>query len=133
MIPVPPKDFGSPGNRDVVLDPAVFYVCQRCTACCKCPGDVRLEDDEIAPIAAFLGLTDDEFIQRFTRLRSNRQGLSLLEKANHECIMLEGNSCRIHPVKPEQCAGFPNKWNFPGWHQVCEAVPVPVEALTSPA
>jgi hypothetical protein len=29
-------------------------------------------------------------------------------------------------VKPEQCAGFPNKWNFTGWRQVCEAIPVPV-------
>jgi uncharacterized protein len=41
--------------------------------------------------------------------------------------MLDGSACRIHPVKPGQCAGFPNKWNFPGWRDVCEAVPVPVE------
>jgi Fe-S-cluster containining protein len=85
---------------------------------------VRIEDDEIARIATFLGLAEEDFIARFTRLRSNRQGLSLIEKENHECIMLDGHSCRIHPVKPAQCAGFPNKWNFPGWRQVCEAVPV---------
>jgi Fe-S-cluster containining protein len=53
--------------------------------------------------------------------------LSLTEKQNHECVMLDGRACRIHPVKPAQCAGFPNKWNFPGWRDVCEAVPVPVE------
>jgi Fe-S-cluster containining protein len=117
---------GSPSNRDVQLDPDVFYVCQRCTACCKWPGDVRLEEHEVPRIAAFLELTEAEFIARFTRLRTNRQGLSLIEKANHECIMLEGNSCRIHPVKPEQCAGFPNRWNFPGWRDICRAVPVPV-------
>jgi Fe-S-cluster containining protein len=119
-------EFGSPGNRDVILDPNVHYVCQRCTACCKWPGDVRLERDEIATIAAYLDLTEREFIDRFTRLRTNRQGLSLIEKPSHECIMLEGDSCRIHPVKPEQCRGFPNKWNFPGWQQVCEAIAVPV-------
>src|SRR5690606_25056334 len=112
--------------RDVQLDPSVFYVCQRCTACCKWPGDVRLEDEEIAPIAAFLGLSEDEFIARHTRLRTNRRGLSLIEKDNHECGMLDGNACRINLVKPAQCAGFPNKWNFPGWRQVCEAIPVPV-------
>jgi Fe-S-cluster containining protein len=117
---------GSPGNRTVDLDPDRFYVCQRCTACCKWPGDVRIEEDEIKRIAGFLSLTEVEFMERFTRLRGNRQGLSLIEKANHECIMLEGNSCIIHPVKPEQCRGFPNKWNFPGWRQVCEAVPVPM-------
>jgi uncharacterized protein len=122
----PSKDFGSPGNRHVVLDPSVSYVCQRCTNCCKWPGDVRIEEDEIAPIAGFLGLTEVEFIRQFTRLRSNRQGLSLIEKENHECVMLDDKACRIHPVKPAQCAGFPNQWNFPGWRQVCEAVPMKV-------
>lgn len=118
---------GSPGNREVVLDTDVHYVCQRCTACCKWPGDVRIEEDEIAPIAAHLGLTEDDFLDRFTRLRTNRQGLSLIERENHECIMLENDSCIIHEVKPEQCRGFPNKWNFPGWRQVCEAKAVPVK------
>ncbi len=122
------NDHGSPGNRAVVLEPGVHYVCQRCTACCKWPGDVRIETDEIAPIAGFLELTENEFITRFARLRSNRQGLSLLEKDNHECIMLDGESCRIHPVKPEQCRGFPNKWNFPGWRQVCQAIPVTLDS-----
>ena len=95
-------DHGSPGNQEITLEPGVFYVCQRCTACCKWPGDVRIEENEIAPIAQFLGLTDQDFLARFTRLRSNRQGLSLLEKPNHECIMLDGDACRIHPVKPAQ-------------------------------
>lgn len=121
-----PTDFGSPGNRDIILEPKVRYVCQRCTACCKWPGDVRIEEDEILPISQFLNLTEDAFIAQYTRLRSNRQGLSLLEKNNHECVMLDGNSCRIHEVKPEQCRGFPNKWNFPGWRQVCEAIAVPM-------
>lgn len=124
----PSREFyGSPGNRDVLLDPDVYYVCQRCTACCKWPGDVRLEEAEIPLIAEFLDLTETEFLDRYTRLRTNRQGLSLIEKENHECIMLYGNSCRIHPVKPEQCAGFPNKWNFPGWRQVCEAKAIPAK------
>jgi Fe-S-cluster containining protein len=117
---------GSPGNRSISLDSENYYVCQRCTACCKWPGDVRLEDDEIPAIAAYLKLSEQEFLGQFTRLRSNRQGLSLIEKSNHECIMLDGNACRIHPVKPSQCAGFPNKWNFPGWQQVCEAKAIPM-------
>jgi Fe-S-cluster containining protein len=117
---------GSPGNRDTILEPDTFYQCQRCTACCKWPGDVRLEEEEIPRIAAFMELTEQEFLDRYTRLRTNRKGLSLIEKENHECIMLDSNSCRIHPVKPSQCAGFPNKWNFPGWQQVCEAMAIPM-------
>ena len=127
------KHHGSPGNREVTLDAGVYYVCQRCTACCKWPGDVRLEVDELVSIASHLGLTEEEFIAQYTRLRTNRMGLSLIEKENHECIMLDGDACRIHPVKPEQCAGFPNKWNFPGWRKVCEAIPVPVDGVTPAA
>ena len=107
----------------------MHYVCQRCTACCKWPGDVRIEEDEIPVMANFLNIDEAEFLDQFTRLRTNRQGLSLIEKKNHECIMLDGDSCRIHSVKPSQCAGFPNRWNFPGWRDLCEAIPVAVDQL----
>lgn len=118
--------YGSPGNNLTVLEPGVNYVCQRCNACCKWPGDVRIDEKDIENISAFLGMEEDEFLSRYTRLRTNRTGLSLIEKENHECVMLEGSGCRIHPVKPAQCAGFPNKWNFPGWRDICEAIPVPI-------
>jgi hypothetical protein len=54
--------------------------------------------------------------------------LALLNKGeggNGECIFLDGRDCRVQAVKPTQCAGFPNTWNFPGWRDVCEAIPVP--------
>lgn len=101
----------------------IFLECQRCTACCRWPGEVRLTDAEITRLAEFKGITEHEFIQRFTRLRSDRQGLSLLEKPNHECIFLEGENCSVQPVKPQQCKDFPNLWNFPGFEQTCRAVP----------
>lgn len=102
---------------------AIHYRCQRCTNCCRWPGFVRVGEDEIAAIADFLGVAEHDFIQRFTRLRPQRDGLALIEKENHECIFLEGRDCTIQRVKPRQCAGFPNTWNFPGWREVCEAVP----------
>jgi len=101
----------------------VFHECQRCTACCRWPGQVRLGDAEITRLAAFLGLSEHEFIQRHTRLRHDRQGLSLQEKANGECIFLNGNDCAVQPVKPQQCRDFPNLWNFPGFEKVCQAIP----------
>ena len=109
----------------------VWYQCDRCTACCKWPGDVKVSDDEIEKIALFLEMETQAFIDQFTRLRTNRNGLSLIEKENHECIMLDGESCRINPVKPEQCRGFPNKWNFPGWQQVCQAKAIPMAKAKS--
>ena len=117
---------GSLDRRMSVTSPGVFYQCQRCTACCRWPGDVRVSGPEIAAIAGFLGMAEEEFIQTYTRLRTDRKGLSLIEKENHECIMLDGRDCRIQPVKPEQCRGFPNTWNFPGWEKICHAIPVAV-------
>ena len=103
----------------------VYYACQRCANCCKWPGDVIVTEAETDAIAGFLGLTPDDFIQNHTRLCANRTALSLLEKENGECQFLDGNACTIQPVKPFQCSGFPNRWNFPGWRDVCEAIPVP--------
>jgi Fe-S-cluster containining protein len=106
----------------------VFYECQRCTACCRWPGDVRLREGEIARLAAFKGMTEVEFIQRYTRVAKNRNGLSLDEKPNGECIFLEGNDCGVQPVKPQQCSDFPNLWNFPGFEKACQAIPQMVSA-----
>ncbi|MBP7951325.1 MAG: YkgJ family cysteine cluster protein [Verrucomicrobiales bacterium] len=103
-----------------------WFACQRCANCCKWPGDVVLWEDEADRIARFLGLPVAEFIERFTRLRANRTGLSLTEKENGECIFLDGIDCRINAVKPQQCRDFPNKWNFPGWRDRCEAIEVPL-------
>lgn len=108
-------------------NPDTWYQCDRCQACCKWPGDVKVEDDEVDAIAEYLGLGVDEFIAKFTRLRMNRNGLSLIEKANDECIMLENGGCKIQDVKPFQCKGFPNRWNFPGWQKQCQAKPVPMQ------
>jgi Fe-S-cluster containining protein len=102
----------------------IFLECQRCTACCRWPGEVRLTDAEITRLATFKGLSEDEFIQRFTRLRQDRQGLALQEKPNHECIFLDADDCTVQPVKPRQCKDFPNLWNFPGSEKICRAIPM---------
>lgn len=103
---------------------AVWYACQRCTNCCRWPGQVRLTDRDLTAIAGYLGLSEWDFIQRHTRLQADRRGLSLLEDADGVCEFLDGRDCRLQAVKPEQCRGFPNQWNFPGWRKVCEAIPV---------
>jgi Fe-S-cluster containining protein len=84
---------------------------------------VSLTDEEIDRMAAFKGMATGAFIEQFTRLREDRRGLALTEKANGECIFLEGNDCSVQPVKPRQCRDFPNLWNFPGFEKVCQAVP----------
>ena len=102
----------------------VKYQCQRCTACCRWPGQVKLTDQEISLLARFKGLSEFEFIQAFTRLRADRRGLALVEKPNGECIFLEGNDCLVQTIKPQQCRDFPNGWSFPGFEKFCRAIPV---------
>lgn len=101
------------------------YACQRCTNCCRWPGFVKISPGDIAAIAAHLGISEDALIQGFTRLRPARDGLALTDQPDGACVFLDGRDCRIQAVKPAQCRGFPNTWNFPGWRDVCEAVEVP--------
>ena len=101
----------------------VFLECQRCTACCRWPGQVRLTEAEITRLAAFKGLSEVSFIHQFTRLTQDRRGLALQDQPNGECIFLEGENCLVQPVKPQQCRDFPNLWNFPGSEKFCHAIP----------
>jgi Fe-S-cluster containining protein len=101
---------------------ASYYQCQRCSRCCKWPGFVRLTDEDIVRIAEFLKMSEFDFIQRYTRLRPARDGLALIDQPSGDCVFLEGKDCVVNPVKPTQCAGFPNTWNFPGWRDECEAI-----------
>jgi hypothetical protein len=101
----------------------IFLECQRCTACCRWPGQVCLTDGEITRLAAYKGMTEHDFIQKYTRLQFERQGLALKEQPDGACIFLEGEACSVQPVKPQQCKDFPNLWNFPGFEKICRAVP----------
>jgi len=101
----------------------IFLECQRCTACCRWPGQVLLSDEEITRLAAFKGLSEHDFIQQFAKLRPDRRGLALKEQPDGACIFLEGENCAVQPVKPQKCREFPNLWNFPGFEKVCHAIP----------
>ncbi len=108
-----------------------FYACQRCTACCRRPGFVRLTEADIDRAAILLGIAPRAFIEDFTELRPDRCGLVLRNRADDACVFLEEDRCRIHDGKPDQCVGFPNTWNFPGWREMCRAIPTTVDANAS--
>jgi uncharacterized protein len=84
--------------------------CHRCAACCRWPGEVRLDEPEISKLAGFLSMAHMDFIEQHTRLRRDRRGLALREQPDGSCIFLQGNNCAIQPVKPQQCREFPNRW-----------------------
>ena len=80
-----------------------------------------IETDEIREISRFLDMDEQVFIDTCCRLRANRRGLSIRDAEDGACMMLTKDGCRINPVKPRQCRDFPNKWNFPGWRDLCRA------------
>ncbi len=101
----------------------VSFQCRRCGACCRVPGDVALAPDEAQAIADFLGLDVYVFTARYTALAQNRRDLTLVEQSDGRCVFLQPDgSCRVQPVKPVQCKGFPTVWRSPRLTSVCAAL-----------
>ena len=90
------------------------FACQCCGACCRIPdGIVRLNNAEIARIAAYLDMSEEDFIAQETEVSPDRKCLILKDAPDGTgaCGMLDdAGRCRIHPVKPDQCASFPYDW-----------------------
>ena len=99
------------------------WLCQRCGNCCRWPGLVRVTAAEVDQISEFLNIDTEEFIENYTEVTPDRRGLTIISKEDDSCFFLEEPAtCLINEVKPSQCSGFPNTWNFPGWEKSCEAV-----------
>ena len=100
------------------------FVCRRCGACCRTKdGIVRVSDAEIARIAAFLGMSEADFIANETELAPDRRGLVLKSRADGSCAYLSPeNLCLVNPVKPDKCRTFPFEWVNPDSDSVCPAL-----------
>ncbi|HTV47391.1 MAG TPA: YkgJ family cysteine cluster protein [Phycisphaerae bacterium] len=85
----------------------------RCTQCGNCcggsPGYVWVTPENMRQIADYLKLDFEDFTHR--HVRHFKQGYSLIEKPNYDCIFLERTggkaTCRIYPVRPAQCRTWP--------------------------
>ncbi len=78
---------------------------------------------ELAAIARLLEMDERAAAEAFTDLLPGRGALTLKSRGDGTCVFLEGADCRVQAAKPLQCRGFPNAWNFPGWRDMCKAVP----------
>ncbi len=76
--------------------------CHRCGECCNLPVQVSYED--IDDISVFLERSFDEFMTEYLDRKSD--GDYYLKTP---CPFVEeGNTCRIHQVKPENVSCFPS-------------------------
>ncbi len=83
------------------------FECQACGRCCGGgPGYVWLEEAEMQKIAARVGLAPEEF--RSVYVRSLWRGMSLREKMNYDCVLLDGaGRCIAYEDRPRQCRNWP--------------------------
>ncbi|RME02664.1 MAG: YkgJ family cysteine cluster protein [Planctomycetota bacterium] len=82
------------------------FVCQKCGNCCRGEGYVYLSLQEIQRICQFLQMDITAFQRKY--LEKHQRTMVLASHPNGDCIFLEDNLCKIHPVKPDQC----RKWPF---------------------
>lgn len=102
------------------------FQCQYCGACCRIPdGICRVNEAEIARIAAFLGQSEADFIAHETDVAPDRRSLMLRNTSDGVCVWLDAqNRCRIHPVKPDKCRTFPFAWTNADSAEICPGLKV---------
>lgn len=83
------------------------FSCKSCAGCCKTHGEyayIYVNEKDISAIAKFLGLGGAEFFERYCL---EFDGLIHFREDEGDCHFLEGNRCRIYPVRPKQCETWP--------------------------
>lgn len=85
--------------------------CKMCDKCCIYRGDIRLTPLNVCKISKFLGLSINDFLNKYTdRLENNKLEMVLKTVGNlKQCILYDekDKKCKIHAVKPMQCVMFP--------------------------
>lgn len=95
----------------------------RCTMCGNCctgpPGTVQLDEHELRTLASRLGLSQADFIERYTKPMTGAQGgaqHSLTERLTafgYDCVFLDRESvpgkaiCGVYEDRPAQCRTWP--------------------------
>ncbi len=96
------------------FDRGLNFTCQGCGHCCSGePGFVFLSAEEIDALAAYLDMSNSDFLSCFCRLvdREDHFEYSLKERADYSCVFLKDNRCQVYPVRPLQCSTYPF-WDY---------------------
>ena len=104
------------------------FKCTGCGECCRWTGSVLLTDHDITVLADHFRLSEQEFIDQYTKLAPNRIQLALLDHPDGSCALLEGDRCSVYEARPKQCRTFPFAWSVP---EGCPALDELVERQNS--
>ncbi|CAJ37918.1 YkgJ family cysteine cluster protein [Methanocella arvoryzae] len=82
--------------------------CAGCGTCCTVYGLVDLHVTDIFRISEFLGLTPEQFFDRYTYLAEDKDGnWAFSLDINGGCRFRIDDRCSIYPVRPDTCALYP--------------------------
>ncbi|MEG1552634.1 MAG: YkgJ family cysteine cluster protein [Kiritimatiellia bacterium] len=99
------------------------FFCQRCGACCRVPGYVRLTEADLVLLANELHLSTEDFVAQYTELSPHRTGLVLAGDFTAPCRFLtEDSLCSVHAARPAQCREYPTRWRSAEIEAVCAAM-----------
>jgi Fe-S-cluster containining protein len=104
------------------------FECTQCGNCCTgAPGNVWVNKEEMAALAARLNITAEEFEDGFVRRVGLRR--SLLEFPNGDCIFFDSEKriCKVYDARPRQCKTFPFWGSIlkspQAWERMCQDCP----------
>lgn len=113
----------SPWYRD-----GLRFQCTGCGDCCSGePGFVWVDEQEIAALAAELGMPLEQFRSEYVRQVDELQ--SLTERPGGDCIFLDPQSrkCTVYAARPVQCRTWPFWDSTIGrkkdWEETCRVCP----------
>ena len=99
------------------------FVCHQCGNCCRGDGYVELSEKNIADISEYLDLSREGFLDTYCQYDHPSRTWHMIDQSDalKSCIFLsEDNSCRINPVKPQQCRDFPMGWRADNILDFCQ-------------
>jgi len=83
------------------------FKCQQSGRCCKCPGVVMVNQQNIQDMARLKG----ETVDGFRRLYINKvRGWDVVASENHRpnCFLTPDNKCSVYEGRPKSCQTYPD-------------------------
>lgn len=104
------------------------FTCSQCGDCCTgAPGNVWVNNEEIAALAAAIGEGVEAFEDKYVRQVGARK--SLKEFPNGDCVFFDGKTrgCSVYDARPRQCRTWPfwdsNLKTPEDWKHTCSVCP----------
>lgn len=82
------------------------FNCQKCGHCCLGRGGIVLSVRDLARLAQYLGLSEEEVVRNYAELANGK--LKIRPRADGYCVFFKAElGCGVHEGKPDVCRAWP--------------------------